>query len=196
VRALKSSILGFLCLAALWTGGLIWFANAIPTEVADPSSVTDAIVVLTGGSQRLGAGVRLLQAGMAQKLFVTGVNPGVELPELLKTASAPAGLACCIVLGHEADNTRGNALETAAFMRTQGYHSLRLVTSSYHMPRSLYEFSRAMPGITIVPHPVFAENVKQDEWWAWPGTLNLIAVEYVKYLAAILRPALVPEARG
>jgi len=196
VRGLRRSILLLLGLAALWGGGLIWFANAIPTEVADPDSDTDAIVVLTGGSQRLDAGVRLLEAGKAKQLFITGVNPGVELPVLLKAVGAPDTLADSIVLGHEADNTKGNAQETALFMRAQGYRSLRLVTSAYHMPRSLYEFSHAMPGLAIVPHPVFAENVKQGEWWAWPGTLNLIAVEYVKYLAAVLRPSLVPEANG
>ena len=196
MRSFRRSLLLLLCLAALWGGGLVWFANAIPKEVADPDSVTDAIVVLTGGSQRLDAGVHLLETGKAKKLFITGVFPGVELPALLKTVGAPDALSCCIILGHEADNTRGNAQETAVFMREQGFHSLRLVTSSYHMPRSLYEFSRAMPGVVIVPHPVFPETVKQGEWWAWPGTLNLIAVEYVKYLAAILRPSLVPEAHG
>jgi uncharacterized SAM-binding protein YcdF (DUF218 family) len=86
-----------------------------------------------------------------------------------------------------ADDTRGNAVETAAWIREQGFGSLRLVTANYHMPRSLLEFRHAMPDIEIVPHPVFPENFKQDEWWLWPGSASLLASEYSKYLVALLR---------
>lgn len=183
-------------LAVLWLLGLFWFANQIPDAVQDPTTRTDAIVVLTGGSLRVENGLQLLSAGMGKTLFVTGVFPGVSVPALLHTANASGTLACCIVLGHAADNTSGNAIETADFMRKQNYHSLRLVTSAYHMPRSLLEFTRAMPGITIVPNPVFAGNVKRDRWWEWPGTLSLIVNEYTKYLAAIVRPWVIGEAQG
>ncbi len=180
----------FLVLAALWLGGLVYFAGLIPDSVADPDSQTDAIVVLTGGSQRIETGLQLLAAGKAKMLFISGVHSGLEVPELLKTAGADGTLADKIVLGHEAADTRGNALETALWMRAQGFHSLRLVTSAYHMPRSLREFSAAMPEISIIPNPVFAENVKQGEWWEWPGTASLVAEEYVKYLVVLLRQSL------
>jgi uncharacterized SAM-binding protein YcdF (DUF218 family) len=180
----------------LWLGGLVWFADTMPSEIADPSSPTDAIVVLTGGSQRFDAGLELLAAGKAKKLFVSGVHHGVEIADLLHIAhrapdAAPAdGLACCIVLGYAADSTIGNALETASWMRQEGYHSLRLVTAGYHMRRSLFEFARAMPEIRIIANPVFPEQVKLADWWAWPGTAALIVGEYDKYLAARLRAAL------
>jgi uncharacterized SAM-binding protein YcdF (DUF218 family) len=55
------------------------------------------------------------------------------------------------------------------------------------MRRSLFEFSRAMPGMRIIANPVFPEQVKQANWWAWPGTAMLIVGEYDKYLGAVLR---------
>jgi uncharacterized SAM-binding protein YcdF (DUF218 family) len=182
--------------ALLWLAGLVWFADTMPSEIADPSSPTDAIVVLTGGSQRFDAGLDLLAAGKAKKLFVSGVHHGVEIADLLHLAHRPPDavlpdeLTCCIVLGHAADSTVGNALETAAWMRQEGYHSLRLVTAGYHMRRSLFEFARAMPEIRIIANPVFPEQVKLADWWAWPGTAALIVGEYHKYLAARLRAAL------
>jgi uncharacterized SAM-binding protein YcdF (DUF218 family) len=180
---------GLVLAAALaWLAGLILFANAMPSEVADPDTPTDAIVVLTGGSLRLEHGLDLLVAGRAKKLFVSGVHQGVATADLLRVAHrVPHWVTCCIVLGHVADSTIGNAIETAAWMRREGYRSLRLVTSSYHMRRSLFEFTRAMPDIRIIPHPVFPKRVKQADWWAWPGTASLIAGEYNKYLGAILR---------
>jgi uncharacterized SAM-binding protein YcdF (DUF218 family) len=175
----------------LWLGGLTWFARAIPDEVGDPTTATDAIVVLTGGSLRVQSGIALLNAGKAKKLFVSGVHHGTDVPALLRAEHQPPDKApCCIALGYDADNTLGNAQETAAWMRQEGFHSLRLVTSNYHMPRSLLEFSRAMPEVRIIPHPVFPESVKQERWWAWPGTASLIVAEYQKYLLAWARPVL------
>jgi len=186
-------------LAALaWIGGLAWFASCIPTSVDDPETATDAVVVLTGGSERLDEGLALLAAKKGRKLFVSGVYRGVEVNALLHVARhAPANLECCIVLGHAADSTFGNASETAEWMAAENYHSLRLVTAAYHMPRSLFEFRHAMPDIAIIPHPVFPTRVKED-WWAWPGTADLILGEYHKYLFALLRDSLAgpPHATG
>jgi uncharacterized SAM-binding protein YcdF (DUF218 family) len=190
-RLLRLVLLALAGGAGVWLAGLVWFADSIPDQVADPETVTDAIVVLTGGSQRLNSGLELLAAGKAKKLFVSGVHQGVELAELLRVQHHPEDwITCCITLGHAADNTLGNALETAAWMKQEKFRSLRLVTAGYHMRRSLLEFRRAMPEIQIIAHPVFPEQVKQAYWWAWPGTAALIVGEYHKYVGAVLRDAL------
>jgi uncharacterized SAM-binding protein YcdF (DUF218 family) len=194
---LRGALRALVILAAgavvLWGVGLVWFVHDIPGEVADPDSVTDAIVVLTGGSMRVQQGLALLAAAKGKKLFISGVSKNVRIPALLHAAGQPGERdECCIILGYAADNTLGNAHETEAWMKEEGYHSLRLVTSNYHMPRSLLEFARAMPDIRIIAHPVFPDTVKGDRWWTSPGTANLIISEYDKYLLALVRPAL-PE---
>jgi uncharacterized SAM-binding protein YcdF (DUF218 family) len=177
-----------LVLFVLWLGGLVAFAADIPRSVKDNSTHTDAIVVLTGGSERLDAGLSLLRQGLADKLFVSGVYHGIDVTELLRLArQKPDQVECCIVLGHAADNTLGNAAETAQWMKQEGYHSLRLVTGNYHMRRSLAEFHHAMPDAVIVAHPVFPDAVKRDRWWLWPGTAHLIISEYTKFLLGQLR---------
>jgi uncharacterized SAM-binding protein YcdF (DUF218 family) len=182
-------------LAGSWVGGLLIFATSLDAVVEDQDSVTDAIVVLTGGSERLSRGLALLEAGKARKLFISGVHKGVDLPELLRQAR-PQGpeRSCCIVLGHAADDTVGNAAETAAWMESEHFSSLRLVTASYHMRRSLLEFRRAMPQVTIIANPVFPDAFKRDQWWRWPGTAHLLATEYTKYLAAQARRLFIPKA--
>ena len=180
--ALRLAVLGMVA-AAVWVVGLVRFATQIPDAVADPDTITDAIVVLTGGSSRLDAGLELLAGKRAPKLFVSGVYRGVDVAKLLEVSKrSPGEIECCIEVGHSAGDTAGNAHETAAWMDDHGYRSLRLVTSSYHLARGLLEFRLAMPGVTLVPHPVFAETVKQDRWWAWPGTASLIVGEFNKYL--------------
>ncbi|MDZ7713576.1 MAG: YdcF family protein [Rhodovibrio sp.] len=168
--------------------GFFGFVASLPDQVADPARRTDAIVVLTGGSGRVSTGLRLLERGRADKLFVSGVYKGVDVSELLRVSKqAPEWLTCCVTLGYEAETTYGNAVESAAWVRRNDFASVRLVTAAYHMPRSLLEFRRRMPAVTIVPHPVFPDHVKQDEWWRWPGSAHLLAGEYGKYLVARLR---------
>ena len=184
-------------LLAAWFAGLVWFAHRIPSPDATVISpeATDAVVVLTGGPLRLKAGLELLEAGKAKKLFVSGVGKNVDLAELLHAAqTSPASVKCCVALGHEAADTTGNAIETRQWMEHEGFHSLRLVTASYHMQRSLIEFRHAMPDMTIVPNPVFPDSFKRNHWWAWPGTFALIVTEYQKYLVAAARAWMLTEA--
>jgi uncharacterized SAM-binding protein YcdF (DUF218 family) len=172
----------------VWTAGLVRFAGRIPADVDDPRRETDAIVVLTGGSERLQTGLGLLAERRGKKLFVSGVHRGVDVAQLLRVArQAPQEVDCCIVLGYSADDTAGNARETAAWMAAEGYHSLRLVTANYHMQRSLLEFRRALPDATIVAHPVAPRNVRR-QWWRFPGTTSLLVREYNKFLLALVRP--------
>jgi uncharacterized SAM-binding protein YcdF (DUF218 family) len=181
-----------LALAAMpiaYGGGLVGFAESIPSEPATDDTTTDAIVVLTGGAARLATGVELLRQGRARKLFVSGVYRGVDVQELLRVQrQSPEEVACCIELGYSAESTEGNATETRGWVEREGVASLRLVTASYHMPRSLIEFRRAMPELRIVAHPVLPDSFRRERWWAWPGSLRLVIAEYHKLLAVLLRP--------
>lgn len=173
---------------AAWIWGLIVFVGRIPDSVEDEVSRTDAIIVLTGGTLRLEKGFELLSAKMADKLLVSGVDKGVQMEEVLEAAGlTPAELQCCVTLGYMAEDTGSNAIESAIWIRMNNVASVRLVTSSYHMPRSLVEFRATAPGVEIVPHPVFPLHVMVNEWWARPGTASLVMAEYNKYLLAATR---------
>ena len=186
-------------LAVLWLAGLLAFVAAIPRQDTndagqDAGRPTDAIIVLTGGSERLAEGFHLLDRGLAKKLLVSGVAQGVTLQQLIErlgdqrgTVPPAAELACCVTLGYEAESTVGNAEESAAWLRKNGASSVRLVTANYHMLRSLLEFRRAVPGIEVVANPVFPPEVRDPYWFVKPHMLWLIVNEYHKYLIALGR---------
>lgn len=193
LRAARVFLAALVLLAVLWTIGLVWFMSGLGQPTADPDRVTDAIIVLTGGSLRIESGVELLADGKAKKLFISGVHPGIETPdELHLPHGAPGWTECCIVLGHAADNTVGNALELAEWLKRENYHSIRLVTASYHMKRALLEFRRILPpDIEIIAHPVFPPASHADGFSIFssrPG--RVVLVEYLKYLGALVRPLL------
>jgi len=175
-------------LLAVWIWGLILFIDRMPGSVEDKERHTDAIIVLTGGTLRLEKGFELLSSGLSGKLLVSGVAKGVQMEEILEAAGlTPEELDCCVTLGYMAEDTGSNAIESAVWIRTNKVSSVRLVTSSYHMPRSLLEFHATVPNVEIVPHPVFPEHVMVAEWWTRPGTASLVIAEYNKYLLAATR---------
>ena len=167
---------------------LLNFIEQIPTSPTSNDTKTDAIVVLTGGSSRLEEGLDLLAQKKAKKLFVSGVYRGVDVRRLLALSQGnPEELVCCVKLGYAAVSTQGNAAETKAWIDIEGFKTIRLVTSSYHMPRSIKEFSHQLPDVTVIPHAVFPKQFKRNEWWRWPGTASLILTEYIKILMSSLR---------
>ncbi len=171
----------------LWLGGFLLFAAQLPRQSDERPVPADAIVVLTGGAGRLQVGLQLLSAGKGEKMLISGVEPGITVAELQAGQGVDTDkFDCCIELGYRARDTRGNAMETAQWMARHGYRSLQLVTASYHMPRSLLLFHRAMPAVMLVANPVFPEHVKLAKWWLFPGTMKLLAMEYSKYLISLL----------
>ncbi len=170
--------------------GFVRFAGHLPPPT-DDTSRTDAIVVLTGGGDRVSTGLALLEAGKAQRLLVSGVHPGVGVPELLKldrtlSGSAPPdpNLASRIDLGDTAGDTFGNSVETVDWMRANHFHSMRLVTADYHMRRALIEFSMAAPDLKIIANPVKPPGIDDAHWWRDRAATNVLIGEYGKYLIA------------
>lgn len=184
----KAILTAISILTAAWAAGFVIFASTLPSETPPETEKTDAVVVFTGGSLRLETGLQLLSAGAAKKLFISGVHRGVDVEELKRVwKQAPGTVDCCIVLGYEADDTTGNARESADWVRKEGMTSIRLVTADYHMPRSLLEFRTLVPGVKVLAHPVHPSHVKTREWFKYPGTALLIAGEYTKTLVAVAR---------
>ena len=181
--------------AALLALGLgFWgFAARVREPPPEPPPHAEAIVALTGGSQeRLDTGVRLLREAAAPRLFISGVNPEVtdaELDALLHIE--PALASCCVDFGRIAEDTLGNAAETAAWARGHGVDSLILVTDDYHMPRSMIELKLAMPDMEIVAYPVRTRWTDPAIWHSDPDAATKLGAEYLKYLVIVCRESLI-----
>lgn len=166
---LRIAIVGVL----IWGAGFAWFLHTVRNALADPVR-GDAIVVLTGGAGRLAAGGSALKQDWGRRLLVSGVHPSVSAETLRGVLNADAALfACCVDVGRAARNTQGNALETAAWAADHGYRRLVVITSDYHMPRSLLMLRRAMPEAELQAYPVRGQARPSD-----------LALEYSKYLIA------------
>ena len=161
---------------AVWLLGFAWFAATLP-QPAPAAGKTDVIVVPTGGSGRIARGIELLRQGSAEKLLVSGVFEDVKPREFAAQYGLSAReMDCCVVLGFAALDTRGNARETAEWIRQGEYGSLRLVTSDWHMRRSRNELEQVLPeGVEVIEDAVSSEP-----------SLWMLFLEYHKWLASRL----------
>lgn len=169
--------------ALLWIAGFVLFVFAQPGPAADGTK-TEGVVVLTGGPKRVARGAAVLEAGLARRLFVSGVDPAVKPKEFQATSEiSPKLFACCVDLGFQADSTRSNALEVAGWVEAHKIQSLRLVTAGYHMPRARAELEARLPDDVLV----VADGVNAGL------PLGAMLMEYAKFQAAWLmlrvRPA-------
>jgi uncharacterized SAM-binding protein YcdF (DUF218 family) len=185
VIALLIGVIAFI--AGFWQ-----FAERVRAEPDAPPQA-EAIVALTGGSTaRLATGVRLLEQQKGERLLISGVNRVVTDNELYQALNIdPALGACCIDIGRSADDTLGNAAETAAWAREHGYTRIILVTDDYHMPRSHAELSVAMPEADIHPYPVRTRFTDPALWRSDLAAAGRLGAEYVKYLVIRGREALI-----
>lgn len=180
-------------LRVMWAGvlatvlGFPVFVMKIPDRVPDLSmeNPADAIVVLTGGAGRISAGADLLKDGRGLHLYISGTHPDVGKREVLKGTGLSATLRnCCVTLDAEAENTRGNARETAHWMMRFEAQRIILVTSAYHLPRSLIEFRALLPTTEIIAWPVQEPHIDPAHWWQSERTATVLFREYLKTLWA------------
>jgi uncharacterized SAM-binding protein YcdF (DUF218 family) len=168
--------------------GFLWFVGNVPTEEVTIDRPADGIVVLTGGASRIADAMELLAAGRGKRLLISGVHPTTSSSELAHLSPAYGRwMTCCVDLGHAAINTTGNAIETEQWVTDRGFHSVIVVTSNYHMPRTMAELRRRMPDVALVPFPVVTDKMRSEAWWSSPPTAKLLFSEYLKYIVAQVR---------
>jgi uncharacterized SAM-binding protein YcdF (DUF218 family) len=178
--------------AALGAGsfvfGFVLFASTVMRDNAPAGERADGIVVLTGGDFRIVEGAKLLKNGAADRLLISGVNPQTSQDDLIKLSGLPAAkFACCVDLGYAAQDTLGNAEEARTWAHSRKATRLIVVTSSYHMPRSLAELALAMPDIELIAHSVVPITFRNRAWWLQPTAARVMLSEYLKFLPVAAR---------
>ena len=161
-----------LCLL-LYALGFVLFAFTLGKPAPANAQPTDAAVVLTGGSGRIEHGLDVLREGKAKRLLVAGADPAVRKRDLADRIPGSAGLLkCCVDLGSESVDTRSNAEEAGRWLARHQFHSLRLITSDWHMRRARYEFRKVLKNRYLI----LSDAVRTE-----PSFVTLFA-EYNKYL--------------
>ncbi|MGB4106894.1 MAG: YdcF family protein [Alphaproteobacteria bacterium] len=175
---LKAFLFLFVLIPCAWLFGLgVFAATVVMMKPLDVTAHSDAIIVLTGGKDRIETGLELFSEGLAPELLITGVHDEVTQAEITARYTGARPLpACCIVLGYKAGSTTENALEAKEWVAGKNIKTIRLVTSNYHMPRAVVEFRAALPGVRIIPHPIQQPDIMPPDEKFW----HMVFEEYHK----------------
>jgi uncharacterized SAM-binding protein YcdF (DUF218 family) len=123
-----------------------------------PQKTCSALVVLTGGKLRIKEAFKHLVQGKGDQLFISGVPKGVQVKDLWDAAhiNEPYSkeIEEKVALGYAATTTKENAFETKGWVEKNKIKDICLVTSDYHMQRSLLELKNSLPHTPITPYPI------------------------------------------
>ncbi|MDM9621513.1 MULTISPECIES: YdcF family protein [unclassified Rhizobium] len=184
-RTLRWGGFAVVIIAAIIFGGFLRFADSVTTLKPPVEPRADAIVVLTGGYQRIDQAVELLQKGAGKRLLISGVHPTTTSAQIRKmTQATPELFSCCVDIGYDALDTIGNAEEASNWIHAKGYKSVLVVTNNYHMPRSLAELAYVDPETQFIPYPVVNTDLKTSNWFTDPNAMRVMLAEYGKVLLA------------
>jgi uncharacterized SAM-binding protein YcdF (DUF218 family) len=145
----------------------------------EPPGRADAVVVFAGGDgERQDEGLRLVRQGVAPVLVVSdGGQPGSANSRLCRERPAGLRLVC---LSPDPATTRGEARRFAALAEREGWRSLVLVSSTYHVLRAGLLLERCYDGqvrrvATPLRNDSSWETGKQlaGEWLAMGAAITL-----------------------
>lgn len=179
-----------LCLlgAAALVGGFFMFISSLNSYDNTAPAKADAIVALTGGAHRVADAIDLLSRGHGERLLISGVNEMTSREEIARLNPGQRRLLeCCVDLDYRARNTIGNAIETRRWVANHGFASIIVVTSNYHMPRTMLELENAAPHIEKSTYAVVPSSIDTAAWWRDETAVRLLALEYLKFIAAFAR---------
>ncbi len=122
------------------TGRLLYWPATNPPQPGQ----ADAVLVLSGGGgEREAAGIRLMQAGVAPVLVVSnGGDPGSRGTEL---CGRRLGFRI-ICITPDPNSTRGEGRAFAKLAEREGWRSVALATSTYHIRRARLHLGRCFKG--------------------------------------------------
>jgi uncharacterized SAM-binding protein YcdF (DUF218 family) len=191
-RHIAGPVLSAACvvLATLFLIGLVRFADSLP-RTPPATTAADAVVVLTGGENRVARAIDLILSGKGRRLLISGVNDRTSAAAIADVVDENQAIfKCCIDIDRRARNTVGNAAQIASWVNVHGYKSLIVVTGAYHMPRALNELRSVLPGIELIPDPVLPPGLELNRWWTDERSTRLIVFEYAKFLVSEVRTRL------
>lgn len=154
IRAAARRFIWLVMIAVLvYGGGFGMFVVMLPKPFVGIPPL-DGLVVFTGGSNRVAAGLNALQNGFGGQVLISGVHPDVKINELPGAQSLDEATRQRITLDYAADTTHRNVDQTLAWAEMHNLRRIGVVTSTYHTLRSRLLFWLQGGNLNVVMLPV------------------------------------------
>ncbi|MDR3180125.1 MAG: YdcF family protein [Holosporaceae bacterium] len=156
----KRYIIGAIITAlALWFLGFSYFLHQVYRgSRSHQQDFSDNMAILTGEKNRIPDAMFFMASYCGQKqknVLISGVGRLVEVQDVLGNKIYEN---MNFTLGKHAKNTRENAKEIIEWMRNNNMTEVTVITSDYHMPRSLLELKHLDPHIKVYKYCVISKR--------------------------------------
>lgn len=140
--------------------------------------LSDAIVVLSPGTERIETGVKLWKEGYADDVVLSRANTGTFTVGEAVAQGVPKDH---VIAEEQAHSTYTNATYTKKLLQQRGSTSAIIVTSDYHMRRTQFIFEKVFrkSGISLSYAPT-PSHYNLSAWWNDPESKRMIWKEYAK----------------
>lgn len=183
----KGWVIGLALTVLVWDMGR--FAGALEERsraqfLSTPT--VDLIAVLTGGQGRLREAFDLFEGGKGRYLLISGTSSSLD--DIL-AANDVLDLSAVqrqhIYLDSDSQTTSENAEEVRRSIESFQARNVLLVTSNYHMERSLRLIEEELQrepalNVELFSFPVQSPNFNPETWWTSIDAWRIFLSEYVK----------------
>ena len=131
--------------------GFVIFLKKIHSNQANFNYKTDGIAVLTGGKGRINLGLELFNKNRNLRLIISGVDKKVSDKTII---SNDIKYKSRITIDKDSESTYQNAKIINEWVSKYKLHNITIITSYYHMPRSMMLMQTLTPTIHFYAYPV------------------------------------------
>ncbi|MBF96715.1 MAG: hypothetical protein CFH34_00239 [Alphaproteobacteria bacterium MarineAlpha9_Bin4] len=159
--------------------GFVRFYFSIKSYQKSDNYNIDGIAVLTGGKGRIAEGIKIFKENPESYLLISGVDKIVEIEEIIPVDFLKMRR---VFIDKKSESTLENANEIITWSNKNKIKNILIITSDYHMPRSMLILSKRGDGLSFYANPVnsnirFEKNFIKDI-----KLIQFLLVEYFKYL--------------
>ena len=159
--------------------GFVTFLKKIHYNQINFNHKTDGIAVLTGGKGRINLGIELFNKNKNLRLIISGVDKKVSdksiLPNDIKNKSS-------ITIDKASESTYQNAKIINEWVSKYKLQNITIITSYYHMPRSMMLMQLFAPTINFYAYPVEKKASNKTPFRKNILYYFFLTEEYIKYL--------------
>tara|TARA_Y100001954_G_C15602204_1_gene498551 strand:- start:117 stop:683 length:567 start_codon:yes stop_codon:yes gene_type:complete len=140
--------------------GYIYFLKHINSLKVNTESNIKAIAVLTGDKGRIELGVQMLEKNLDAKLFISGVYKKSNLNNIISKKNMQNRIS----IDKISESTIENAKEIILWAKSNSFKEISVITSYYHMPRSILLLNHYESDIKYNQYPVQKKNYNNSNF--------------------------------
>ena len=159
--------------------GFIKFFLSIKNYKNEENINIQGIAVLTGGKGRIAEGVKIFRENPESYLLISGVDKSIEIEEIIPVDFLKSPK---VFIDKNSETTLENAKEIIEWSYRNKIKNISIITSDYHMPRSMLVLFKKGKGLNFYANPVTSNIHLKKNLFRDFKLLQFLLEEYFKYL--------------